>query len=225
MKGNRHSAFTLIELLSVMAIMVMMAVIAVTSYWGATRGAAMRGAVSHLQDSLLLARQTAIMNRKAAYMFFAEGSERDSYVVCLRHGKRRAESMSPDELLVDQYASQEGLVEDSIVYNLDSGESSVITSVQEDPPFLKAVTAEGIWSGTCSYGWEASSTNFLPLGFSIHDEELGGFPDRVVFNPDGTTRMSGYHLKLREPAGAQGHGEVLVAGLTGFVSSKIVSGN
>lgn len=63
-------AFTLIELLVVMGIMVLMMGIGVTGYYGIRRGAEMRGAVSTIRTTLMLARQQAVTKRRTVTVTF-----------------------------------------------------------------------------------------------------------------------------------------------------------
>lgn len=91
--------FSLLELLAVMSIMAMLSTLAVTSYFGAIRGMASRGAKKHFQNTLLLARQRACIDgARVSLMAFNEvGSyESDgatvkewvpSYVVCKELGR------------------------------------------------------------------------------------------------------------------------------------------
>jgi len=64
MAMSRRAAFTLIELLVVMGIMILIMGIGVTGYFGIRRGAEMRGAVSTVRTTLMLARQQAITKRR-----------------------------------------------------------------------------------------------------------------------------------------------------------------
>jgi len=58
-----RAGFTLLELLVVMGIMIMMMGIGLTGWLGMRRGAEMRGAVSGVRTTLLLARQQAVTKR------------------------------------------------------------------------------------------------------------------------------------------------------------------
>jgi len=60
---KRNTGFTLLELLVVMGIMVLLMGIGLTSWFGIRRGAEMRGAVSTVRTTLLLARQQAVTKR------------------------------------------------------------------------------------------------------------------------------------------------------------------
>ena len=68
--------FSLLELLAVMSIMAMLSTLAVTSYFGAIRGMASRGAKKHFQNTLLLARQRACIDgaRVRLMAFYEVGS-------------------------------------------------------------------------------------------------------------------------------------------------------
>ena len=73
MKRARHG-FTLLELLVVVGIMVLLMSIAVASYIGIRRGAEIRGAVMTLRTTLMLARQTAVTQRKSVTVEFQPGA-------------------------------------------------------------------------------------------------------------------------------------------------------
>lgn len=70
----RHArrAFTLIELLVVIGIMGLLLGITVTAFDGMGKGAKMRAAVTELKGALSLARQTAITQRRVAYLIFTD---------------------------------------------------------------------------------------------------------------------------------------------------------
>ena len=223
MKRCKHSrstsSFTLIELLAVMGIMMLMASIAVMSYFGATRGAAARSAVSHLRNSLSFARQTAIMNRRSAYVIFEEGTNFYSYVTCLHHGSGSGSGriLSPGE-----DSDWSGLVAGGAVYNLDEGLGSIIIEVSDT--YVK--TTNSIWGGggggsDVKYGWPVQETIFLPQNFVVAESGEEALPETVVFGSDGTVRASGHDIEvfesiagIKEPAKI----EVTVEGLTGFTS-------
>jgi len=102
-KPGRSRGFSLMELLAVMSIMGLLSTLAVTSYFGAVRGMARRSAISHVFNSLTLARQRACMEgSRVGVMFFNEfrGFAKDadgvptateinipSYVVCKELGR------------------------------------------------------------------------------------------------------------------------------------------
>ena len=65
--------FTLIELLVVMAIMLLLMGIGVTGFFGIRRGAEMRGAISTVRTTLMLARQQAVTKRKPVTVNFVGG--------------------------------------------------------------------------------------------------------------------------------------------------------
>jgi len=217
--GRQAGGFTLIELLAVMAIMMLMTVIAMTSYFGATRGAAMRGAITHLQDTLTLARQAAIMQRRAAHVLFSSQGEAPSYVICLHEGTGTGDA-TRKVLGLDEFDNREGLVQGGEVYNLNTGARTTIATVHAQ----SITTQDAIWTGECKYGWAVSPTVQLPDGFTLWEVPPGRFPLSVLFNPDGTTRTEDYTIRVLEETDTRGYGEVKVAGPTGFVSSAIVAG-
>jgi hypothetical protein len=199
-----------------MGIMVMLTVVAVTSYFGATRGAAMRGAVSHLQDTLTLARQTAIMRQRDAYIVFNTNGPCQSYVVCLAFGSGNGSGrvFSPD-----RYGDWSGIITNALVYNLNSGASSTITALNSNQSFT---TADAIWAGRSPYGWEVNPETYLPRNFKVEDAKTHALPGTVIYKSDGTTVVGGYAMEILEdvinPAGV---GKVRVEGLTGFVTGRI----
>jgi Tfp pilus assembly protein FimT len=64
------SGFTLLELLVVMGIMILMMSMGITGYLGIRRGAEMRGAVSSVRTTLMLARQQAVTKRQTVTVSF-----------------------------------------------------------------------------------------------------------------------------------------------------------
>jgi prepilin-type N-terminal cleavage/methylation domain-containing protein len=66
--------FTLLELLVVMGIMVMLMSIATASFFGMRRGAEFRGAVSMVQNAMILARQQAVTKRRTVELTFEGGT-------------------------------------------------------------------------------------------------------------------------------------------------------
>lgn len=227
MEARRQRGFTLLELLSVMAIMMIIAGITVTSYFGMVRGAGMRAAVSHLQSTLHLARQTAVMNGKTVHVVFGQSESNAWYVVVQKagtvtwaHSSRRRFS--------DQYADWSNLGGDDIVgstvYNLTSGESSVIvTNTLEDGVNIELETEDPIWYQYDEYGWEQHPRTMLPSKYQFgHGDPRPDPPDTVVFNGDGTTpsgeRDIDIYESLRAEASGDPHATITVAGLTGFIS-------
>lgn len=73
MKRNRHG-FTILELLVVVGIMVLIMSIAGAGYIGIRRGAEIRGAVMTLRTALMLARQSAVTQRKTVTVEFKNGA-------------------------------------------------------------------------------------------------------------------------------------------------------
>lgn len=207
----RKRAFTLLELLAVMGIMMIMAAIAVSSYFGMTRGSAMRGAVSHLRSTLLLARQSAIMNGRKTYVIFDQSTTNAWYVLCMHEGTVTVPGVGS---MGDKYSDLSSLT-NSRIYRLrpPRAESSIITYYQPDPP-PPIVQTPGInWSTGDKYGWEIHPKTYLPRGF-----EFVGIPDMVIFNADGTTRDQKYEIEIYEKISPGHIAEITVAALTGFIS-------
>ena len=214
-RAGARRGFTLIELLAVMGIMMLMAGIAVMSYFGATRGAAARAAIGHLQNTLSLARQSAIMNRRSAYVIFEELSNTYSYVVCLHHGTGTGDGST---LRPGKYADWSGLQRGAEIYNLDDGVSSIISNVTE----TSFTTDNPIWGhGSKKYGWLIQERMYLPRNFVVAEAGQETLPEPVVFNPDGSTRVSGYEIDVYEAIpGMSEYSKIRVSveNLTGFTS-------
>jgi len=213
---RRRKGFTLIELLAVMGIMILMATVALVSYFGATRGAAIRSAASHLQDTLRFARQTAILNRKRAYVMFREEDGAYVYAVCLHHGTGTGSGVT---LAPDEYSDWSGIVSGGRIWNLNDGTSSVVSNVYG----TSFTTVDSIWSGTSRYGWEIQPEMYLPRNIVVmhKDEPEGTLPETVIFSSDGTVRVDPYEIwtyesipGMTEPVRVT----IKVAGLTGFTS-------
>lgn len=82
--------FTLLELLTVMAIMVIMMSIAGASYYGMSRGAAMRGSVSNLTTALSLARQFSVNHRKRTHVKLWKDTLKSNYQVFVEVGRNKS---------------------------------------------------------------------------------------------------------------------------------------
>ena len=210
----RNGGFTLLELLAVMGIMMLMASIAVMSYFGATRGAAARSAVSHLRNNLSFARQTAIMNRRSAYVMFQQNSNTYSYVICLHQGTG---SGSGTVLSPGEYSDWSGLVAGGEVYNLEDGLGSIIKTVTS----TSITTSNSIWNGIDKYGWPIQQKMYLPRNYVVTEGGEDVLPEVVEFRPDGTARVSGYEIDVFEQLPGVSDPpriRVSVEGLTGFTS-------
>lgn len=219
---NLKRAFTLLELLAVMGIMMIMAAIAVSSYFGMTRGSAMRSAVSHLRSTLLLARQSAIMQGRKTYVIFGQSATNAWYVVCRHEGTA---TVTPDNYVMgDKYTDLSALSTNSRIYNLDTGVGSKIAEpviYYPDTKVWAVETEDPIWTGLNKYGWEIYPKTYLPRGFQFGYGVSPATPEMIVFNADGTTRDQPYGIDIFESIhleSADPHAEITVAGLTGFIS-------
>lgn len=202
-----------------MGIMLIMAAIAVSSYFGMTRGAGMRSALSHLRSTLSFARQTAIMNGKKTYVIFGQNSTNAWYVTCRHEGTGEGTGSS----ITDDFADWRSTVavDETTIYNLDTGANSIIKTITGQ----QIATYDLIWVGSSRYGWEIHPRTYLPRGFQFgYGTPPGSPPVTVIFNGDGTTRSAPYEITIYEkihPQSGDPHGKVVVAGLTGFVSTEI----
>ena len=188
----RRMGFTLIELLAVMAIMILLAGATVMAYFGATRGAGMRSAVSNLRGTLMLARQGALTKGKKTYVFFS----RDGYTICQKAGQSELGYSSDGSWIYDKYADWRDVRPFStVMYNLTAnGTTSVVVSAPSSGTNMvqQLQTREKIWStsGGEDYGFEVNAKTFLPRGYFFCSSAGSGTPSipaRVVFNGDGTT--------------------------------------
>ena len=216
---GRNGGFTLLELLAVMGIMMLMAGIAVMSYFGAMRGAATRAAVSHLRNSLSFARQTAIMNRRSAYVIFERGSNYYSYVVCLRQGK--AASGGGTQMAPGEYADWSGLKAGSPIYNLDTGIGAIIQTVSPLSIVTTNLEKTISWSAGDGYGWPIQEKMHLPLHFVVAESGTDDLPESVEFKSNGTVSQSGYEIDIYESISeteTQTRITLKVERLTGFIS-------
>ena len=140
--------FSLLELLAVMSIMGLLTTVAVTSYFGAARGVARRGAIKHLVTTLTLARQRACMdNARVSVVFYNEVSGVvdeevgagsaviPSYVICKEMGKI---TMVFGNYLVDEFNALDKMFSTDVpeniagyrggfrLYNLSDGKFSFV---------------------------------------------------------------------------------------------------
>lgn len=208
-----RTGFTLIELLTVMGIMIILSTVAVSAYFGITRGAAMRAALTHARSTLLLSRQAALTKGKKTYVIFEE----DGYYVCQKGGQgTRFRGL---DYLEDEFANWAGVFgEGSKVFNLDSTPirwSYVLTNQYDTGTKTWVVqTQSNIWTtGEETYGWEINAKTYLPRGFLFSPVK----PTTIVFNGDGTTAFSGYSFGLYEEIRSSYVPLVNVKSLTGFV--------
>lgn len=72
------AGFTLLELLVVMGIMVLLMAIGVAGFFGIRRGTEFRGAVSMVQNAMILARQQAVTKHSPVQLGFDKGGGRMS---------------------------------------------------------------------------------------------------------------------------------------------------
>lgn len=225
-----NRAFTLIELLVVMGIMMIMAAIAVTSYFGMTRGYAMRSAVSHLRSTLMLARQTAVMNGKKAYVIFGQDSTNSWYVICRHEGTA---TYGLGKVMGDKYANWSILPDpdydpdkyNMYIYNLGNEKRSRLVDRDVDSGINVLTTKDSIWASGDKYGWEIHPKALLPRGIRFGDgTPTNDVPSTVIFNADGTTdarhKINIYETIHSNPGDP--HGQVIVKAPTGIVGVEFV---
>ena len=89
---RRDKAFTLIELVAVMGIIVALALLVVGGYSGMSRAIASSQGARQVQDTLLLARQTACVSGVRVYFYILDEEE---YLLCRKMGTCSKDSDKP----------------------------------------------------------------------------------------------------------------------------------
>ena len=214
MNTVHRKGFTLIELLAVMMIMAMMSAVAVSSYFAATRGAAMRAAIAHLRGALHLARQTAIMHGRSAYLLVDE----TGYSLCKVEGLGTGQGKS----LRDEYADWSNLSTNMRIFNLSSsdGRNALVKFIGQDTntAIWNLQTDSAIWTAQSKYGWELYPKSVFPRGFKF----MSGFPRRVIFRADGTIEdAQGYEFEIVEEINPDHMAKVKVDYPTGRVAVEM----
>lgn len=225
---RKQAAFTLIELLSVMAIMMIIAGITVASYFGMVRGSATRSAAAHLHSTLLLAKQTAVMNGKEVHVIFSQSETNGWYAMVQKAGKATYVG-GANRRIADIYSDWTYLggsgITNAVVYNLSANpeRSSPISdygTFADGTPYIETVNT--IWSGFSNpnYGWEVHPPTYLPAKYQFGAGLNPPAPFSVIYRYDGTTAAGSnitIYEKSRSNAGDP-HIEIAVAPLTGFVT-------
>lgn len=204
-------AFTLIELLAVMAIMMILGGVGIAAYFGMSSGMALGSAVNHLRATLMLSRQNAMVNGHSTYVIM----DGDGYVVVQQNGMGEGDQ----DTLVDEFTMLDGLSVGVLAYNLDTGESSPITSAAG----TTLQTDDDIWrQGLNRYGWEIQPRVHMPKRIRIGEKgTTNPVSEFVVFHADGTTRMNAYEFGIfdqNKVDAGDPYKLFTVAGLTGFIS-------
>ncbi len=91
---RRNAAFTLIELVAVMGIIVALALLVVGGYSGMSRAIASGQGARQVQDTLLLARQTACVSGVRVYFYILDEEE---YLLCRKMGTCSKNSDKPSK--------------------------------------------------------------------------------------------------------------------------------
>lgn len=179
---DRRRGFTLLELLAVMAIMLIMATITITGYNAMMSGVGTGSAITHLRQTMQLARQSAILKGQSTFVIFDQKNGTNGwYTTCAAQGYN---SSSDNLNVMDLYNGDiKTLVPGGTLFNLseEAHRSSVIKEVQPDA-FTCITEAPGIWSNGCRYGWEISQRLQLPRGYRFTEDP----PPTIQFKPNGT---------------------------------------
>ena len=198
--------------------------------------------MTHLRSTLMLARQSAIMNGKSTYVIFNQQEPFDQskartntwYIVCREEGTTTHPSSG--KVMWDEYAtwSTNEVKPGGLIYNLDTGESSRIEEITPTYiPSLKTeiysvTTEKSIWSTGVKYGWEIQQKTYLPRGYQFgSDDPPTKFTKIFVFNADGSAfeEYDDYDLYIYEtirPGQSDPHTKVSIAELTGFVTIQFI---
>ena len=200
---SRRQGFTLLELLTVMAIMVIMMSIAGASYYGMSRGAALRGSTANLTTALSLARQFAVNHRNTTYVKLWQDTTNANYQVYIKAGRHvGANNSTVLELENSKFGAME--LNGGNVYNFTQDESGKIFSAQ-------STTTNGIWvmqiqatnnasSSLLSWGgsdiaaWTLRPESALTGGIAYN---TSAYKKTLVFKPDGTVDNS-YSIIIKE---------------------------
>ena len=217
-RGKHSAGFTLIELLTVMAIMVTMAGIAIGSYFALMRGAGLRSAVDTVRNTLLLARQSAIMESKKAHVVFGTRGTTMWCMLCMHEGTVTGIS-GGGSIFYDRYGDMGRVVGGVRIYNLSSEpvESTVVNTIVHTNGQWVVTTGDRIWSQDDNYGWSRGSELGLPKGY-FYGSGVPEEPETVVFNTDGSVRMQGYTIRVHEEINPGYVVKVTVEGMTGFIN-------
>ena len=228
-----RAGFTLLELLIVMAIMMIMISIAIGSFWGVSSGYALKSSVGHLRNTLMLARQTAIMQGRGTYVFFGQDATNSWYSIVVHGGTGNGSGT----FLSDDTQMWDGFVSNTPLFRLDGTSSD--PSGFEVSPVIRIVahtveTAEGIWGSGGSakqitfenstyyrnkYGWEYGPRLKLPTGFYFGDGSESDVPDTIAFKPDGTVRdTEDYTIVIMEDIKPDDKVTVRVGRLSAFIT-------
>ena len=187
-KKRNTSGFTLLELLAVMAIILIMATIATTGYRAMISGTGISASLSHLRQAMELARQSAIMQGKSAFVVFYQDANTAWYVTCLGEGYN--DTAAPQQIVDPYNAELVSLQVGSLLHNLSEplATFSDVKQVEANGAVITVTCEDKIWSIHDRYGWEVVKRIQLPRGFWFKDDD----PETIRFKPVGTaTDISG----------------------------------
>lgn len=186
-------AFTLIELLAVMAIMVLMSAVIIASYFGMTRGAAMRAATNHVFAALQQARQMAIMRGRATYIIFSQPAGpppgEASLSICRHEGTTTEGSVGTT--FTDKYTELDEIIAGVSVFNFDLAQSAKVERTENIDvngiTYKGIITDKSFWKEDMRFGFEVIPRMYLPKGIVFGESGKVAAPAPVGFGPDGTT--------------------------------------
>jgi len=227
--GSWRTGFTLLELLFVMAIIAIIAAMTTIGYFANVKAMANKSAVLHLTRNLDFARQTAVMQGRSIYVIFDQDGTNAWYSICRKEGEITRKS---GPYYLDVYGDLSGISAGLKVYNLDTGESGLVTTNVSQAPFGWGMSIDpDIFNGQmASYGWEICQRVHLPRGFRFGDGTRikgdGKTPETVIFTSEGTTGLSDIRIDIVDIAKAStGAGfrfaRVTVCGTTGYVETDM----
>jgi type II secretory pathway pseudopilin PulG len=186
-RREESSAFTLIELLTVMGIMLVMAGISVASYFSLVEGSGMNAAASHLRSTILLARQSAMLQgREVQVRFQGTVTNCCSYVIVAHGGQGKRDAVNP-KVLLDSFSRLTPSYEGAEIYNLDTPDlkSAKVEEVDVESRstngYVKIKTDKAIWgNGGNDYGWQIHPATSMPEKWGWSSP-----PGKLVFSSTG----------------------------------------
>ena len=197
-KNKDRAAFTLMELLVVMTIMAIITTIAIGSYFGITRAAAYAAAHDTVYNTLVLAKQRAVIDGKVTSLMILNDTE---YVVVRGVGRI---SHVDGGVAYDAYSDLSGAMpmdgRSIAVYNLDAlvaGDYSRDVLINSSPvPIDDPFSVSGASYSTSGFVFTGADSFFTVgdrYGFALHAKqklprgyEFESSPLEIRFNGDGS---------------------------------------